>query len=772
MANKLSYSELEKKYTHLLHTNKTQAMLDYSGVIYLELDLKGVVTQVNKKACEILGYKENEIIGEIWFDHFLPEKTKNETLPISGKLRTGEILNIEHYENLILTKSGEERLISWHNGVLKNLEGEITGYLSTGEDITEQKRIEKELKQTIAIVNRSPVMAFIWENKPGWPVSFASSNVLNILGFTDVEITTKIVLFSDLIHPDDLNQVTKEIEDRKFQKKNVFSHLPYRLRTKKGGYLWVKDTTYILKNAKGEVTHFEGVLNDITDSTNLELQLKQQFELQNIIFNSIEDGIYLCSSDYDIEYLNPAMVKMIGHDAVGEKCHKAIFNSDSVCEHCYFNILTDNKKTSIQTRKESQSYSVSSVLLDHDRKLTIYHDITEIREAKEKLVIQNSELFLAKESAEQSNKLKTEFINNMSHEIRTPLNGILGFTDFLNDTDITDDTRSYYIQIIKNSGHQLLHIIDDILEISELGTRQSTLNNEEVCLNDLILELFSVLDKKAKENKTPLYIKKALTDFDSTVHVDKLKLYRVLNNLIDNALKFTNTGFVEFGYNLEGKNIVFYVKDTGIGIHKENHDLIFENFSQAEKGITNKVGGLGLGLSIANENTTLMKGTLSLESELGKGSTFYVSLPYNPVHEESLKSIASKTTKNKIPNLKVLVAEDEEVNYLYTEILLQEHIVANCTVFHAKSGEEAVELSEDIKDLDLILMDIKMPIMSGYEATRIIKTKFKNLPIIALTAYSTQEDINKALEAGCSDVIVKPIKKDDFSNIIDQYLKG
>ena len=706
MATKISYTELEKKYNELLRLNKTQAVFDYSGVIYVELDLDGIVTQVNKKACKILEYKESEIIGKNWFEHFLPEKIKNETLSFSKKLLSGKSQDIQYHENSILTKSGEERIISWHNGVLKNMNGEITGHLGTGEDITKQKKTEKILQQTIEMINRSAAIAFIWENHPDWPISFVSANVKNTFGYTDTEITTGIINFKELIHPDDLPQVTKEVKDREPQN-NIISHLPYRVKTKKGNYLWVKDTTHIRKNAKGEITHFEGIITDITENTKIESELQKQAELQNIIFNSIEDGLYLSSENYDIEYLNPAMIKMIGYNANDEKCYKALFNRDTPCENCYYDNLTKDGKSVVQKTRDNRAYNVVSVLLNDKKKLTVYHDVTEIKETKEKLIIQNTELIRAKETAEQSNKLKTEFINNMSHEIRTPLNGILGFSDFLNDQDITEDTRKYYIQIIKNSGQQLLHIIDDILEISELGTRQSKLNIEKVCINDLILELFSVLDKKAKENKTPLYIKKALSDFDSTIHIDKLKLYRVLNNLIDNALKFTNNGFVEFGYTLEDENIVFYVKDTGIGIHKENHDLIFEKFSQAEKGLTNKVGGLGLGLSIANENTTLMDGKLSLESELGKGSVFYVSLPYTPVHQESLKPTLSQTTKSNNANFKVLVAEDEEVNYLYTEILLQEHIVANCTVFHAKNGEEAVELSEEINDLDLILMDIK-----------------------------------------------------------------
>jgi len=184
----------------------------------------------------------------------------------------------------------------------------------------------------------------------------------------------------------------------------------------------------------------------------------------------------------------------------------------------------------------------------------------------------------------------------MSHEIRTPMNGILGFSEMLSNVDVSDEKRKNFVKIVQSSGYQLLGVIDDILEISRLGTKQVKINESEICLNDALLELFSVFDSKAKENKTPLYLEKELSNKQSTILVDKLKLSKVLNNLLGNALKFTNEGFIKFGYLVKNNELEFYVKDTGIGIEKAKHDLIFERFSQAEKDLSKNVGGLGLGL--------------------------------------------------------------------------------------------------------------------------------------------------------------------------------
>jgi len=431
-----------------------------------------------------------------------------------------------------------------------------------------------------------------------------------------------------------------------------------------------------------------------------------------------------------------------------------------------------NNKTVISgetelVRFDNKKITVFSKIIFNKKENRVITAVTDITNRKKNEI----ELLLAKQKAEESDLLKTEFLNNMSHEIRTPLNGILGFSKLLNTPDLQPDKTKYYTDIIENSGKQLMQIIDDILEISRLETKQVKALKNNVCLNNLLLQLFSIFDIKAKENKTPLYLKKALNDKQSTIYTDQVKLNKILSNLLENALKFTSIGYIEIGYflvkthdraSLQENNIEIYIKDTGIGIDKEKQELIFDRFSQVEKEISQKVGGLGLGLSIAKENAELLGGTIRIESEKDKGTTFYVTLPYTPVFDNiDIENIKNGKT--------VLIVEDEEINLLFIEELLVKSEFEINTI-HAKNGLEAVEICKKNKKINLVLMDLKMPIMNGFEATTQIKKICPNLPIIAQTAYSTKTEEDKAKQSGCDNFISKPINKDKFNEMINKYL--
>ncbi len=374
-----------------------------------------------------------------------------------------------------------------------------------------------------------------------------------------------------------------------------------------------------------------------------------------------------------------------------------------------------------------------------------------------------TDLIKAKEKAEESDQLKTEFLSNMSHEIRTPMNGILGFSDMLNNPELSTEKRANFIKIIQSSSKQLLHIIDDILEISRLETKQVSLDVSEVCLNDVLLELFSVFDLKAKENKTPLYLKKELSNEQSIIITDKTKLNKVLSNLLENALKFTNEGFIELGYVLNDTNIEIYVKDTGIGIEVDKHESIFDRFSQAEKDLSKKTGGLGLGLSIVKENTALLGGKIVLDSMKGEGATFTIVLPYKPIYQPKIEG----ENENK-PT--ILIAEDEEVNYIYLETLIKDIIKLECNLIHAKNGLEALQACEEFSNINLVFMDLKMPVMNGFEATKKLRKLYPTMPIVAQTAYSTASEKEHALNAGCNEFLIKPISKKVFVDVIGLYL--
>ena len=258
--------------------------------------------------------------------------------------------------------------------------------------------------------------------------------------------------------------------------------------------------------------------------------------------------------------------------------------------------------------------------------ITAAIDITERKQAER-------ELENAKIKAEESNYFKTEFLNNISHEIRTPLNGIIGFTDFLNRPNLSIKKRKYFTNTIKKSGEQLVRIIDAIIEMSELGVQQKTLANEKVCLNELLTELYSTYNVEASKNNIPLNLKKELSDKESTILINRLILHKIIKILLENAVKYTTKGYIEFGYILKKESkpyyLEIYVKDTGIGIHKEKQKQIFKQFSQENEDIAANYGGLGLGLSIAQKNADLLNCEIKLNSEKGKGATFYIIIPYN-----------------------------------------------------------------------------------------------------------------------------------------------
>ncbi|PHS53219.1 MAG: hypothetical protein COB01_04560 [Lutibacter sp.] len=483
------------------------------------------------------------------------------------------------------------------------------------------------------------------------------------------------------------------------------------------------------------------------------------------------NSIVLTDIKGNIEYTNPKFSKLTGYTASEILGKNQRILKSGTQPKAYYTKMWQTIKSGKTWKGEFHNKDIRGNLFweqvtitaikDDEGKIINYlgikEDVTNRKRGEE-------ELLKAKEKAEESNRLKTEFLNNMSHEIRTPMNGILGFSKMLLDSDVSEEKRTNFVNIIQNSGNQLLQIIDDILEISRLETNQVKVKEEEVCLNDTLLELFSIFDIKAKENKTPLYLKKSLSDKQSTIFTDKKKLNKVLSNLLENAIKFTDRGSIEFGYFLKNNRVELYIKDTGAGIDLEDQMLIFDRFSQTEKDLSKKAGGLGLGLSIAKENIELLGGEISVVSEKEKGATFFVSIPYNPIFKDD-ENDDSKYEYT------ILIAEDEEVNYLFLEIILIEEMKLNCNILHAKDGEEAVEICKNNPEIDIVFMDIKMPKMNGFDATEQIKKTLPKLPIVALTAYSTSEDKEKAIHVGFMDFISKPINNEALKSKIKLYLR-
>jgi len=387
--------------------------------------------------------------------------------------------------------------------------------------------------------------------------------------------------------------------------------------------------------------------------------------------------------------------------------------------------------------------------------------LTDITERK----LAETNLLQAKEHAEESDHLKTAFLQNMSHEIRTPMNAICGFSKMLNKPELSDEKRKSFISIIINSTNQLLSIVTDILTISSVDTKQEKVNIQKVCINSNIVDLLAIFKTQAQNQNISLYAKQQLTDRQSEIFTDNTKITQILSNLITNALKFTHEGFIEFGYNLKGEFIEFYVKDSGIGIKTEMQEKIFERFRQANENINKKYGGTGLGLAISKAFTELLGGKIWVQSELDKGSTFYFTIPYKPVHEIDKTNSPTEQNEN-FPT--VLVAEDEECNFLLIEELLCD---MDLKLIHAKDGKETVEICRTNPKIDLVLMDIKMPIMSGHEAAKLIKEFRPDLAIIAQSAYGLEQEIEK-YSGIFDDYVTKPIDENELQQKIMKYINN
>jgi len=432
---------------------------------------------------------------------------------------------------------------------------------------------------------------------------------------------------------------------------------------------------------------------------------------------------------------------------------------------CYSKILKTNISVSgiILNSPENIKYEISAWKIDSNKLAVVFSDITVQKNQQLEKILKD------KNKAEEENRLKSEFISNLSHEIRTPMNGIIGFSGFLNNPELSVEKRMHYVRIIQNSGQQLLRIVDDLIEISRLETKQIKPITHTFCLNDLVLDLYTIFDLKAKENKTPLYLKRGLSDEASTINSDKTKLIKIISNLLENAIKFTTEGYIEFGYTLKENYLEIYIKDTGIGISLERQDSIFDRFTKEDNKLSNNFSGLGLGLSIAKKNTELLGGKIILKSQKGRGTTFTISIPYKPLQISKSKKLIKNLETKKAHSHTILIADDEEINYLYLEILLKENCKINCKIIHAKNGKEAIMYCKETAEISIVFMDLKMPLIDGYEAMRAIKKIRPNLTIIAQTAYASDDDVKKILKSGFDNYLSKPIKDTVFKKLIKKY---
>jgi PAS domain S-box-containing protein len=396
----------------------------------------------------------------------------------------------------------------------------------------------------------------------------------------------------------------------------------------------------------------------------------------------------------------------------------------------------------------------------------IASDITEQKEFEEVLRI-------AKEKAQESDMLKSTFLANISHEIRTPMNGVIGFAELISRAELDEGTRNSYVAIMKKSSDQLVHIIDDIIDFAKIEANQIRIQQQAFDVNRMLdqLKIFfqNQLLQKGLDSIT-LLVEKSLNQMaEAMIISDEHRVTQVLSYLIENAIKYTSEGFVKFGYVLKKEKIEFFVQDSGLGIPKDKHELIFERFRQADEGHTRKYGGTGLGLPISRGLVNLLGGTIWLESEKDEGSTFFFTVPYRPVQNESIikPNQGEITTKHIWQDKLILVAEDDELNYEYLRILFE---TTKAKIIRAKDGSQAVKICSNLR-FDIILMDIRLPVLNGLQATRQLREMGITTPIIAQTAFAMDDDEKQCIDAGCTCYIAKPISREKLFDLIEKYIR-
>lgn len=412
----------------------------------------------------------------------------------------------------------------------------------------------------------------------------------------------------------------------------------------------------------------------------------------------------------------------------------------------------------VQSYSEKNAYDAKSMRLME----MIAHEIAIVMQRIS--MIEN--LIRAKERAEESDRLKTAFLANMSHEIRTPMNGIMGFLQLLNDVDLTSDDRQYYFEIINKSGERLLSTINDIIEISKIESGQLNVIYNNVNIKEILNFHYKFFINQTEEKGISLLLKNSEKIADVIVS-DQHILDGILTNLIKNAIKFTDSGEIEVGTYLKDESIIFYVRDTGIGISKTRQEAIFERFVQADLDYKRPHEGSGLGLSIVKAYSHLMKGEVWVESEEGRGSTFYFAVPYIPVilKQEIPSDKSIRADGERIH--KILIAEDDETSYKLLEKILSDE---KFTIIHVWNGEEAVCVMRDDPEISMILMDLRMPLTDGLDAAKKIRQFNKTVKIIAVTVNAFSIDKEIALNSGCDDYVLKPVNKKLLTDIIEKHL--
>ncbi len=804
-----------KKANEAIRKSEEQLKLavETTSLGYWDWDLESKKVYYSDIYFKMLGYEAGELPHELhtWHD-LLHEEDRSQTIAyVENFLASGE----EAFEMTfrLKCKDGSAKWISGRGHIVEvNEDGSPRRLVGTHEDISERKRSEKIQQSLFNISNAvnttqnlDELYEKIWEylgriidttncflalyneetNMLTMP--FLRDKYDSFAEFPAGKTLTGYVVSTGKSQLVDAERERQLTEDGLIEPVGApcisWLGVPLKTDNKIIGVFAVQsyreDVVYTSEDARFLEFVSDQIALAIKRKRDQENIIKSQ-EKQRRIFESSPDPILVVNRDGIIIDYNTGLLGVLhitNEPVIGQKIFHFISRQD------WRNALRDFRRTwdegylknlEFLLRRTDGTYFEAEVSTgaiynnagEPESMVLIFKDISERKESER-------HLREAKERAEESDRLKTAFLSNMSHEIRTPMNAIVGFSDLLNDPALSPETRTEYIAQINLGADNLMHLIDDIIDISKIEAGQIQINKQECPVHDLINEQMTMfLQNMERMGKADLELRLNWNwpTEKLILNTDHFRVKQIVSNLINNAIKFTDKGFVEVGIEKENGSVRIYVKDTGIGIDQDKLESIFYRFIQGHKTKTKIYGGTGLGLAISKNLAELLGGTIGVQSTFEEGSEFWFTLPLDEVqHNPSLNINHQEQTITNWKEKTILIAEDDDLNFrLITEGLKKTRI----KIIRAKDGEETLRLFNRHADqLELVLMDIRMPEIDGYECTRIIKSKYPEMPVIAQTAYAMSAERDQTKQVGCDDYISKPMNMKHLIEKMSRYLK-
>jgi PAS domain S-box-containing protein len=727
--------------------------------MYYEVLIDGTILEVSP-SIGILSkgqYQMDDLIGKSMFDFYSEPKERQALLAVLQE--RGAVID---FEITLKNRDGSHIPCSISSKICFDAQGRPEKIIGSMRDITRRKQVEEVLRESESSLRNAQEIAKMgnWEwdivaQKTHW-----SDNYFTIHGYKPDEVEPSFELFRNMIHPDDVHLLDEK--HAIIMKDKTPSSFELRLTRPDGTVKWIQNNiSPVVEDDK--LVKLKGVIIDITERKQAEKALREsEVRYKTLFFNAAEGIIVAKTETMQFLYANPTLCKMFGYteEELMRLGVKDIHPKESLAYVlAEFEAQMRGEKTLVSDlpcqRKDGTLFHAdirtTSMVLDGFKcNVGFFIDITERKQTE-------NAMKLAKEKAEASDKLKTTFLNNISHEVRTPLNGILGFAEIMSQADLSEEEKNLSLSMLFESSDRLLNTITNYMDISLITSRTMSLYKKDFLPGQVLREKLAKYKIMCSIKNLDLSLKIPEKGEEISIYSDPEILRKIMANLLNNAIKFTEKGSIDFGYEINRNELEFFVKDTGIGIGKESLKDIFEHFVKEDRGPLKITEGSGLGLSISKGLVELLGGKIRLESETGKGSAFFFTVPVEKEFENHIKSpSAVKQERNKTIN-SILVAEDDETNFFYLKALLKH--ITSAGIIHASNGREAIEKFKENPDIGLILMDIKMPVMDGLEATRQIKAINRNIPVIAITAYAMAGDEARILDAGCDYYLVKPINK-------------